>query len=654
MNLRAPSYPLITVDPNFSVWSPADRLTDVDTEHWTASPMKICAVATVDGVEYRIIGNPAGNTVPPMTQVKVDLSAFTTTYVFEEAGVRLTLRFTSPILPDDLYLLSRPVSYLSVSCNSLDGVEHQVGVKISVSEEICMNLRGDDTVDCEILSLTPALASVKMGTTHQKMLERYGDDLRAEWGYFYLSVDGGRVGVTTADYTVGEGDCAKTAAETFVFAEAELGATPTLFSFAYDDIKSIEYFHEQLTSFWNRNGARITDEIVAAHADYADIYARCQAFGDKMFTDAVRAGGEKYAELLELSLRQVLAAHKLAVDTNGDLLYISKECFSNGCAATVDVSYPSIPLFLIYNPELIKGMLRPVYRYAECDEWQYDFAPHDAGRYPIVNGQMYGLTIDRQMPVEECGNMLIMEAALAVATGDASFANEHFELLEQWSRYLLENGRDPGNQLCTDDFAGHLAHNCNLTLKAIVGIACLGILYGMNGRDADRERCMTTARELADDWCVRASNGDGSYRLAFDKPGSFSMKYNVVWDKLFGLELFSPAVIASEVASYLGRMHPYGLPLDNRQPYTKSDWLVWTATLAADRRDFERFIAPMWDAFHYSTSRMPMIDWYLTLTARHIPYNGRDGVRKSFRNRTVQGGLFIKLLEYYRIMDLKP
>ena len=654
MNMRAPSYPLITIDPNFSVWSPADRLTDVDTEHWTAHPQKIYGIATIDGVDYRIIGNPQGNTVSPMTQVRADVSSFTTTYVFEEAGVRLTLRFTSPILPDDLYLLSRPVSYLEIVRADLDGKAHTVSVKISVSEEICMDLRGDDTVDCEVLTLASDLSSVKMGRTNQKMLERFGDDLRIEWGYFYLTVGCGKVGVTSADYVIGEGDDTKTATETFVFAEAEIGTAPVLFSFAYDDIKSIEYFHEQLTSYWNRNGAKIADEIVAAHRDYSAVYARCQAFGDRMFADAVRAGGEKYAELLELALRQTLAAHKLAVDTNGELLYISKECFSNGCTATVDVSYPSVPLFLIYNTELIKGMLRPIYRYAATDEWQYDFAPHDAGRYPIVNGQMYGMTLDRQMPVEECGNMLIMEAALAVATKDVSFANEHFELLEQWSNYLVENGRDPGDQLCTDDFAGHMAHNCNLTLKAIMGIAGLGILYGMNGRNADRERCMDTARELAADWAVRASNGDGSYRLAFDKPGTFSMKYNVVWDKLFGTGLFAPEVIQSEVASYFGRMQPYGLPLDNRKPYTKSDWLVWTATLANEKRDFERFIEPMWNAFHYSFSRMPMIDWYFTLTARDIPYFGRaDGVKKSFRNRTVQGGLFIKLLEYYGILNQK-
>ena len=230
----------------------------------------------------------------------------------------------------------------------------------------------------------------------------------------------------------------------------------------------------------------------------------------------------------------------------------------------------------------------------------------------------------------------------------------HLDVLEQWVKYLLDNGRDPENQLCTDDFAGHFAHNCNLSLKAIMGIAGLGIIYGMIGNKRDERKYIKIARDMALDWAKRASNGDGSYRLAFDKPDTFSMKYNIVWDKLFGTQIMPKSVIASEVASYYRHMQTYGLPLDNRKPYTKSDWLVWTATLAEDRRDFENFIEPMWNAFNSTPSRVPMTDWYFTLTSQHVSYNSKsDKMEKSFRNRTVQGGLFIKLLEYKDIMKIK-
>ena len=653
MRLRAPAYPLITIDPNFNVWSQADRLTDETTVHWTSKPNTILGTATIDGKTVRIIGADLGEGLDAMKQVSVDMSAFSTTYVYEDLGVRLSLVFTSPIIPSDLYLLTRPVSYLEVLCESIDRKKHSVSVKIAVSEEICMNLKGDDDVVIEQIDLDN-LHSIKMGRKNPRMLERLGDDLRIEWGYFYLTSEG-----TTSAYKAEDG-------MNYVATEFPVNHKAVV-TFAYDDEYSIEYFHKHLKSYWNKDGALITDEIVKAHATYNQTMRKCRELADKMFIDAVRAGGEKYAELCELAFRQAIAAHKLVLDENGEVLFISKECFSNGCAATVDVSYPSIPLFLLYNPELVKGMMRPIYKYAASDEWlkeyKYDFAPHDAGRYPILNGQLYGMKngvmhYEKQMPVEECGNMLVMEAAVALATKSTAFANEHLDVLEGWVKYLIDNGSDPANQLCTDDFAGHLAHNCNLSLKAIMGIAGLGIIYGMNGNKREERKYMKIARDMALDWAKRAANEDGSYRLAFDREGTFSMKYNIVWDKLFGTGVMPKHVLENEFASYRKRMHAYGMPLDNRQPYTKSDWLVWTGTLAEDRADFEAFVAPMWEAFNISTTRVPMTDWYWTITAEHKGYDSRTYVTgseeeycyKSFRNRTVQGGIFMKLLEYKGIM----
>ncbi len=638
MRLRAPAYPLITIDPFFSVWSQSDKLTDSTTVHWTNRPNTMLGVATIDGTDYRFMG--AGD-APAMKQISADCNAFSTTYVFEQSGVRLTLVFTSPIIPNDLYLLTRPVSYLEIKKEIVDHKKHTVGVKVSVAEEICTNRTKSEPVECELLTLGK-YNSAKIGTVAQTVIPCSGDDHRISWGYFYLTTEG------TASYGVGAGDMM------YVTAEVEL-KTSTLMTFAYDDIYSMEYFHKRLNSYWNKDGALITDEIVKAHTDYKIVMRRCNDFGDKMFVDAVRAGGEKYAEILELALRQAIAAHKLVLDEDGKVLFISKECYSNGCAATVDVSYPSIPLFLIYNPELVKGMMRPIYKYAQSDEWIYDFAPHDAGQYPIVNGQVYGDNKrEYQMPVEECGNMLVMEAAVALATKSTAFANEHLDILETWVKYLIDNGRDPANQLCTDDFAGHLAHNCNLSLKAIMGIAGLGIIYGMNGEKRKERKYLSLAKDMALDWAKRASNGDGSFRLAFDAPDTFSMKYNIVWDKLFGTDLMPRTVIESEFASYTKHIDAYGMPLDNRQPYTKSDWLVWTATLASNRDDFERYVAPLWKFFNDTPGRVPMTDWYYTVIGEDKVYNSRsEEIPKSFRNRTVQGGLFIKLLEYKGIVKYK-
>ena len=641
MRLRAPSYPLITVDPYFSVWSSSDRLTDTDTVHWTGKKIGISGIAEIDGKEYRFIGRTPED-IPAMKQTLADADSFSTYYEFTAAGAGLRLRFMSPVIPSDPALMSRPVSYLDIKKFSDDGGRHTVRLKLAVSEEVCTDTAGDAAIETSTLEPAAGIQSVRMGRKEQKILCRSGDNLRIEWGYFYLSGKGRAYSEKKEDGL------------TYACIEREAEAD-NLFTFAYDDIYSIEYFGEKLKSFWNREGRPVTDEIAEAHRDFAAVAARCARIDAELFVDAVKAGGEKYAEMLQLAYRQSVAAHKLVLDGDGKILFISKECFSNGCAATVDVSYPSVPLFLLYNPELVKGMMRPIFRYARSEAWPYSFAPHDCGQYPLVNGQVYGHNaLEKQMPVEECGNMLIMTAAVSVAERSTSFAEENMDLLDKWVVFLTENGSDPANQLCTDDFAGHLAHNCNLSLKAIMGIAGYAIIKYMSGDRATGRKFMGLARRMAADWTDRASNGDGSFRLAFDRPGTFSMKYNIVWDKLFGTNVMSAAAVNSEVASYLPKQHPFGLDLDNRQPYTKSDWLIWTATLAPDRETFEKISDRLWDAYNYTQSRVPMTDWYWTYTGLHKSYFSRtSNMEISFRNRTVIGGLFMKLLEYRKTVDLR-
>ena len=643
MKMRPPSVPLITVDPYFSVWSAADRLTDNTTVHWTGKPNTMRGTLYIDGAAYRFMGT---GDAPAMAQTSVNVSTLSTEYTFVSAGVELKALFLTPLFPDDLYYFTRPISYLKLSYKSLDGKAHSVVANIAVSEEICLNYRGQDGVDIEMLEQGD-ICTAKIGSVSQPVLEKRGDDIRIDWGYFYLSTQGveSKTGayseVVPFDDRLQHGENTEMA---FVFAENTVTEEGTLFTFAYDDIASIRYWDKPLRSYWNRNGESILDEISKAYEDFTFAYVKSVAFDDRLFLDATRAGGEKYAELLQLAYRQVCAAHKLVLDEDGEILYISKECHSNGCAATVDVSYPSIPMFLLYNPELVRGMMRPIMKYSRSDDWKFDFAPHDAGQYPHVDRQVYaGNRLEGQMPVEECGNMLVMAATEAIASGDVSYCEKYLDLLEDWVKYLEANGKDPANQLCTDDFAGHLAHNCNLSLKAIMGIAGLGIIYKMLGRNEDYEKKIALAREYALDWEERASNGDGSYRLAFDRPGTYSMKYNIVWDKLFGTNIMPVKYINSEVWSYKRHQNKYGLPLDNRATYTKSDWLVWTATLAPDRDTFEEMVAPLWDAYNSTESRCPMTDWYMTISAH----------QRGFRHRSVQGGLFIKLLEASGKMQVK-
>jgi hypothetical protein len=295
-------------------------------------------------------------------------------------------------------------------------------------------------------------------------------------------------------------------------------------------------------------------------------------------------------------------------------------------------------MFLLLNPALLKGMTTPILEYAQnSGRWHFPFAPHDLGTYPKANGQVYGggeRNERNQMPVEESGNILILVAALAKADGNADYAKKYWPTLEKWAAYLKEKGLDPENQLCTDDFAGHLAHNTNLSLKAIVALRAFAELEDMTTGKPGASSYHAVAKEMAAKWQQMAADGD-HYKLTFDKSGTWSQKYNLVWDKLLKYDLFPKAVREKEVAYYKTKLNKYGLPLDNRKTYTKLDWIFWSATLADNEQDFQALIDPSYTWANETTSRVPLTDWYDTVS----------GKKSGFQARSVVGGLFIKMLE---------
>jgi hypothetical protein len=238
------------------------------------------------------------------------------------------------------------------------------------------------------------------------------------------------------------------------------------------------------------------------------------------------------------------------------------------------------------------------------------------------------------MPVEEAGNMIILATAIAVAEGNAAYAEKHWAVLTTWANYLIEKGLDPENQLCTDDFAGHLAHNANLSIKAIMGVAGYGKMAEMLGKKDIAAKYTTKAREMAVEWIKMDQEGD-HFRLTFDQPGTWSQKYNLVWDKVLNLGIFPNEVAKKEIPFYLTKQQVYGLPLDSRKTYTKSDWIMWTATLADDLETFKKLTDPVWKYSNETTTRMPLSDWHETI----------DGKSVGFRARSVVGGYFMKMLE---------
>ncbi|HSV72992.1 MAG TPA: DUF4965 domain-containing protein [Chthonomonadales bacterium] len=653
--LRPPAVPLVTHDPYLSVWSCADRLTDDVTRHWTGAPHALRGFARIDGQVWRFAGaEPSG--VPVMEQTGLDVTLTRTTYRFGAGGVRVELECLSPVLANDLDLTGRPVTYLTVRAASADGAQHEVQVALDVAAAWSVDHPAQD-VEWGRCALGEVEA-VRAGARDQRVLGRAGDDLRIEWGWLYLAArraPGVSLAACSARAALEAFQASGRAPESddlnmprraradtpvlacaFNFGRIGADAAESWAMVAYDDVWCMELMDRRLRPYWRRDGSGPGELLRTAASERDAVRARCATFDEELGADLRAAGGERYARIATLAYRQCMAAHKLAADFDGSPLHFSKENFSNGCTGTVDVIYPAAPLFLLLSPRLVRAQLAPVLDYASSARWPWPFAPHDLGTYPLANGQAYGggeRTEENQMPVEESGNMLILLAALAKAEGSPDFALRWWSTLERWAAYLREKGMDPENQLCTDDFAGHLAHNVNLSAKAIVALGAFGMLCEMAGRRDDAAAYRDLAAGMASRWVETARDGERTL-LAFDRPGTWSQKYNLVWDRILGLGLFPPEVTRREVVAYSSLQNRYGLPLDSRKDYTKTDWVVWSATLAESRQDFEALIGPLHDFAQETPDRVPLTDWYDTKDARKV----------GFQARSVVGGVFIKLL----------
>jgi Domain of unknown function (DUF4965)/Domain of unknown function (DUF1793)/Domain of unknown function (DUF5127)/Domain of unknown function (DUF4964) len=654
---RPPAVPLITHDPYFSVWSMSDKLTESVPSHWTGKPNSLSASVRVDGKLYRVMGREPRQLTPALDQTRLDVLPTRTIYEFSGAGVKVGLTFFTPALPDDLDVLSRPLTYLEWSIASVDGREHESAVYFDAGPDMVVNV-SDQAVEAARYQVDGQTVLV-MGSKEQAILGKRGDDLRIDWGYLYLAADkpeGLSTAIRSRQRVRGEFERtgafpvsddlpdggpprrggASVLALSLNFGKVGAASISRYMMIAYDDLYSIELFNRKQRPWWRRNDADAAALLSAARHDHDSLLARSKAFDEELMADMTRVGGEKYARLAALAYRQTLAAHKLTADFDGSPMFFPKENFSNGCISTVDVIYPGSPFPLLFNPKLVRAELDPVMQYASTGRWKWPFAPHDLGTYPLANGQVYGggeTSEVNQMPVEESGNMLIMIAALAKEEGSAAYAEKYWPLLKRWADYLKEKGLDPENQLSTDDFAGHLAHNANLSIKAILALGSYSLLAEMTGRKQEAAEYRKTAEQFAAKWQTLAANGD-HYRLAFDKEGTWSQKYNLVWDQILALHLFPAEIVQKEIAFYEKTQNQYGIPLDNRKDYTKLDWLVWSATLAPDKTDFEKLISPAYLWLNETPTRVPLTDWYDTKT----------GKQQGFQARSVVGGIFVKML----------
>ena len=182
---RPPATPLITHDPYFSIWSATDTLTDQNTSHWTGHPQPLTGLVCIDAKAFRIMGRDPEN-IPAMQQASLEMTPLHTRYRFTGAGVEIELSFFTPAFLDDLDLLSRPVTYVTWTCHSLDAASHDVSVYLDADATSATSYDHQPVTFSR--EQTASGQAISVGSRDQSVLNRSGDDLRIDWGYFHLWV----------------------------------------------------------------------------------------------------------------------------------------------------------------------------------------------------------------------------------------------------------------------------------------------------------------------------------------------------------------------------------------------------------------------------------------------------------------------------------
>ncbi|KIW15237.1 hypothetical protein PV08_05282 [Exophiala spinifera] len=425
---------------------------------------------------------------------------------------------------------------------------------------------------------------------------------------------------------------------------------------------------------WESYFTTVDNLLTFHHLDFYSAKELASNYSAQLAIDAYKSGAEDYVDIVALSARQVLGATSFSGTPDNPILFL-KEISSNGNFQTIDVIFPAFPFFLYTNPRWLGYVLEPLIEHMLSGQYPNKYAMHDLGaHFPNATGHPLGR--DEYMPVEECGNILIMGLALAnslknggntsvsatwqpmngVPTPKSSsdslaplsvgtqgglsyiddayvgqpeslrkakkWVSKSYRLWKQWTGYLVEFSLEPHNQLSTDDFAGWLALQTNLALKGIIGIKAMAGLSELVENHEDVKTYNNISKVYIARWEELGISRDKTHaKLAYDWYGSWTTTYNLYADSLLCFHLGSGNSSEHEADSvpssiggryeyqkplkkgiagdkdgfvpkhvyqlqsdwYWAVRQKYGLPLDSRHLYTKTDWEFFAMSVAAPK-----------------------------------------------------------------------
>ncbi|KAL4987649.1 hypothetical protein BDW68DRAFT_160688 [Aspergillus falconensis] len=603
-------------------------------------------MARVDNRTYSLMGiaNP-GNKIHPAVVRTAEYTATHSVFKLAAGSVSFTLDFFSPISPSNYLRQSLPFSYLTVTVSDADANNIQVYTSIDgrwtgEEQNTVRNFHRDGSTLAYLLTVKDAIPYTEnsdMATWGEAILSSRQVPLSE------LSFSSGSHGEVRSQF-VNNGKLSNSdepwVPGGIVAFSHDLGTVSgeqsVNFAVGYARKEAINYLGKPYTGYYRAHYPNTYKALSHFFVDYLAAVVESKIVDAEMAAQAAVAGGSKYADIVSLSARQAWGGIDLTIpddslDTTEVLAFV-KELSSNGNLNTVDVIMPAFPIYYVMDPDYIRYLLEPMMRYVAAGRWRLPYTIHDMGtHYPNAVGH------DDQkaepMPIEECGNLMVLVLAYVRATGDRAWADQYIDVLKKYADYLVENSIDIELQLSSNDAAGPLANETNLAIKAAVGLKAFGEISGLS-------EYSRVGEERANLFFNQGLGTDGErthFVLQYpDKPTSWKTPYNLYPDVLFDLKTFPKEAYQMGNTFFKSVRAEYGVPLDNRQDWAKSDWNMWLAGTFDDETTRREFIDDLWAFVSNGKHNWPFSDRYVATSAK-----GREpGLPVLCRARPTVGGHF--------------
>lgn len=578
-------------------WLPGEQAANLSyavPEFWNGQQLTWSVIARINGQTYSLFGVPfPGAGVKPASLQSAEYTSTHTTFTVAAGEVTFILDFMSPVSPLDYVRQSMPFSYLTVSATPTNGHSPKVEIYSDIDNSWAGQFGYEIAIDWDWTFSDQSTQIFTLTPQNTAMYSEVND--MAQWGSAVYSTKPYGTNVTArvgdlqtvrANFAANgslDADPWSWSVGSVVAYSHDLGMVSetanVTFAIGYWRQAAVNYLGSARTAYFTSTCDNINCGCVHALDDFDAADAESLEMDAMISQKANSVAGTNYSDIVTLSVRQAFGGLDITIpgsslDTN-DVMIFLKEISSDGNANTIDVILPLSPILYLMAPDYIRLLLEPIMQYVASGAWPHKYAVHDIGSsYPSATGHNDGDA--EQMPLEECGDVLILAYMYLRATGDSNWWQQYDALWKQYADYLAAKGLYEKSQLDSDDGLGTLANQTGLVVKAAIALNAYGMMSGQaNYSDIGKQFAATL---------YKGGAGLDSRRTHFTlQQGDdkfWGMEYNFYLDVLLNLSTFPASAYALQTAYYLTVRQPAGVPLDSSVDWGKTDWMMFAAGTA--------------------------------------------------------------------------